>query len=90
MFKTNLPVVFLRERDKFIAYSPVLDISTSGDTFEQAKKRFAELTGIFFEEINRKGTTQNVLENLGWQKVRKEWQSPVLISQDREMVNISV
>ena len=90
MFKVNLPVVFLREQDKFIAYSPALDISTSGDTFEQAKKRFTELVGIFFEEINKKGTTQNVLENLGWRKVRKEWQSPSLVSQDREMVTIPV
>ena len=55
-FQASLPVTFLREGDQFVAYTPVLDLSTSGDTFEQAKKRFSEAVQIFFEECFNMGT----------------------------------
>ena len=84
----NLPVVFLKEKDKFIAYSPALDLSTSGDSYEQAQKRFSEAADIFFEELTHKGTLDNVLCDLGWSKVRKNWQAPVLISQQTENVRL--
>ena len=54
--QASLPVTFLREGDQFVAYTPALDLSTSGDTFEQAKKRFSEVVGIFFEECLNMGT----------------------------------
>lgn len=77
----KISVNFLKEGEKFIAYSPVLDLSTCGDTLEQAKKRFKEATGIFFEETAKKGTLENALLNLGWQRVQKVWQPPVFIGQ---------
>jgi hypothetical protein len=33
-----LPVIFLKEGKKFIAYTPTLDISTCANTFDKAKK----------------------------------------------------
>ena len=41
-FQFALPVSILREGDSFIAYTPALDLSTVGDTLEQAQKRFEE------------------------------------------------
>ena len=38
-FQTKLSVNFLREGKRFIAYSPALDLSTSGKTYEEAKRR---------------------------------------------------
>lgn len=57
----NLPVNVLREGKKFVAYSPVLDLSTSGDSFEEVNQRFVEIAEIFFEEIISKGTADEVL-----------------------------
>ncbi|MEK7636828.1 MAG: hypothetical protein AAB402_00355 [Patescibacteria group bacterium] len=48
-----LPVSILREGKRFIAYTPALDLSTSGKTFDQAKQRFAEAAELFFEETER-------------------------------------
>ncbi|MEK7537372.1 MAG: hypothetical protein AAB619_00155 [Patescibacteria group bacterium] len=48
-----LPVSILREGKRFIAYTPALDLSTSGKTFEQAKQRFEEAAELFFEETER-------------------------------------
>lgn len=55
----QLPVSFLREGKRFIAYTPALDLSTSGKTFEEAKEHFVEASELFFEELDRMGTTQH-------------------------------
>ncbi|OHA62288.1 MAG: hypothetical protein A3E07_01540 [Candidatus Wildermuthbacteria bacterium RIFCSPHIGHO2_12_FULL_45_9] len=84
----QLAVTFLREDNRYIAYSPALDLSTSGKTFEEAKRRFREAAHIFFEETMANGTITEVLQELGWKKVQAKWQPPVLISQ--ESIPISV
>lgn len=86
--ETNLPVDFLREGDKFIACSPALDISTCGSSFEQAKERFEELVDIFFEELVRKGTLEDVLLDCGWRKIKKGWVPPTYITHTQETVKI--
>ncbi|MFH1890730.1 MAG: hypothetical protein ABIJ91_04180 [Candidatus Kuenenbacteria bacterium] len=86
--QTNIPIIYLREKSKFIAYSPTLDLSTCGDTYKQAQERFSEAVEIFFEEIAEKKIMSRVLQDLGWHKKQKEWQSPVLISQERKTVKI--
>ena len=83
----KLPVLIFKEDKYFIAYSPVLDLSTSGKSYEEAKRRFNEVVKIFFQELIRKGTLEEALKNLGWQKINQRWQPPLVISQ--EYVSIS-
>jgi hypothetical protein len=52
----NLPVSILREKKRFVAYSPALDISTSGKSFKEAQSHFAEIVQLFFQEIEERGT----------------------------------
>ena len=85
----NLPVSILREGKKYIAYTPALDLSTSGNTFDQAKKRFDEIVHIFFEEIMKENTAEEVLTDLGWQKVNAKWNPPIVISNESQMVKLS-
>lgn len=91
MVKTNkqlkLPVSIFREGKYFIAYSPALDLSTSGKSYEEVKRRFNEVVKIFFEELTSKGTLKETLKELGWQKVNQKWQPPLIIAQ--EYVSIS-
>jgi len=89
MLEFNLPVSILREGKKYIAYTPALDLSTSGNTFDQAKKRFDEVVHIFFEEIMKENTTEQVLTELGWQKVNAKWNPPIVISNESQMVKLS-
>lgn len=89
-YQASLPVTFLREGDQFVAYTPALDLSTSGDTFEQAKKRFGEIVKIFFEECAVMGTLENVLTDLGWKKENREWNPPVVVAQDTHVVNVPI
>lgn len=88
-FNVQLPVSIFREGKHFIAYTPALDLSTSGKDYDQVKKRFSEIVGIFFDEVAKKGTLKEVLEDFGWTKVRKQWNPPVLISQESQQIKIT-
>jgi hypothetical protein len=66
-----------------VAYTPALDISTSGKSMAEVKRRFTELVGIFFEELAEAGTTEDVLLELGWTKQGRaqslaNWRPPVI------------
>jgi len=89
MLEVSLPVSILREGKKFIAYTPALDLSTSGNSYKEVKKRFAEIVNIFFEELTKKGTLDEVLRDLGWKRVRTGWKPPVIISQESQTVRVS-
>ena len=86
--QVNLPVSVLKEGKKFIAHTPALDVSASGDTYKKEKKRFNEVVHIFFEEIYEQGTLEEVLKELGWKKVQNKWNPPVLISQEFQEVKV--
>jgi predicted RNase H-like HicB family nuclease len=85
--KLNLPVLIFREGKHFIAYSPALDLSTSGKDYEEVKRRFNEVAKIFFEEIILKGTFREVLKELGWKRINQRWQPPSLIAQEYVSIN---
>lgn len=84
----SLPVIVMKEATGFVAYSPALDLSTVGETFDKAKAMFEEAVGIFFEEIVEKGTVDQALEELGWQKVNRKYMPPVIVGQQTESFNV--
>jgi len=84
----NLPVAIFREGKYFVAYTPALDLSTSGKSFEEVKRRFDELVKIFFEEIIKNGTLPEVLQELGWRKIEKTWSPPPIIAHEAERIKI--
>lgn len=87
-YQIQVPVSILREGKRFVAYSPALDLSTSGKTYKEVKKRFEEAVGIFIEELADMGTLDRALRDLGWSKAKKEWQPPVLVSQESERIRM--
>ena len=87
---TQLPVSIFKEGKHFVAYTPALDLSTSGKSYDEAKTRFREIVGIFFEELVKKGTLDEVLTGLGWQKIKKQWEPPVVVSQELEKISLPV
>jgi len=90
--EAKIPVLFFEEGNKVIAYSPVFDLSSCGDTEEKARSRFAEAVTIFLGEISQMGTLNEVLEEYGWRKVPEEygWYPPVYKVCTEEPINIPV
>jgi len=88
MLEISLPVSILREGKRFVAYTPALDLSTSANSFEKVRERFNEIVNIFFEELIKKGTLDDVLRDLGWKKVQRKWTPPVVVSQESQTVRV--
>ena len=89
--QTKIPVIIFEEGNKVVVYSPAIDLSTCGDTEEQARKRFVEAASIFFNEINNMGTTDDILEECGWHKAagQDSWLPPKYKTYTEELVPIS-
>ncbi|MBU0765677.1 MAG: hypothetical protein KJ607_12660 [Bacteroidetes bacterium] len=68
----NLNVKIFKENDYYIAYSPELQISTQGNTYNEVQKRMKERISIFFEMALEKGILGKRLKELGWTIMKKE------------------
>lgn len=73
----SLPVLFLKEKRTFVAYTPALDLSASGSTIAKAKRNFEVTLRLFLEELAEAGTVEQVLRDMGWSKQERRWQPPV-------------
>lgn len=92
--KAELELLMMKEGDTFVAYFPALDISTCGDTFEEAAKRAEDLPAIFFEETMKHGTLHEALDDLGW-KIHKEagkrhWDPPHVVGHMSRPVSVPI
>lgn len=84
----SIPVIFLKEGDYYIAYTPAFKLSTCGKTFEQAQKRFSEAVDIFVKEIEKKDTLNEILLECGWTKIHKRLQPPEYISSSFQEIKL--
>lgn len=87
--EVNLPVTIFKEGKSYVAYSSALDLSTSASTYKKARSRFSKIVEIFFEELSEMGTLDIVLMGLGWQKVKSNWQPPIIVSNYVQPMNLS-
>lgn len=88
--KANIPIIYLKEGETFICYSPAFDLSAHGDSFEDAERSFAKTLKLFVEEVSKKHTWEDVLRECGWEKSHHEWNPPRVIGQENKAIEISV
>lgn len=75
----GLPVSVKKEGSTYVAYTPALDISTDGRTKAEARKNFAELVTVFFDEFSDNVDALDVvLQELGWVKQKNAWAPPMV------------
>ena len=86
----NIPVIYLKEGETFICYSPAFDLVSHGDSFEDAEQSFTRALKLFIEHVSKKGTWREVLEEYGWEKVKKEWTPPRVIGQESKEIKIPI
>ncbi|MEI7740913.1 MAG: type II toxin-antitoxin system HicB family antitoxin [bacterium] len=88
VFSVKLPVTIFKEGNAYVAYSPALDLSTCGNSEEDAKRMWHEIVDIFFEEHIRMGTLEQVLKDLGWKKVKKIMVPPEVVNHSMMRMDI--
>jgi hypothetical protein len=86
--KANIPVIYLKEGETFIWYSPAFDLTVHGDSFEDAGRSFTQTLKLFIEYVTKKGTWEDVLSEYGWEKINHEWSPPRIIGQENKAIDI--
>ncbi|MEK7541418.1 MAG: hypothetical protein AAB533_01060 [Patescibacteria group bacterium] len=76
-------VQVFREGRTFIAHNPELNVSSCGDTLEQARKNLNDAVRGFLKSAHKMGTLQNILEDAGYSLRRNKWQDQQLVAMDR-------
>ena len=51
-----------KEGNVYVSYCPQLDVSSCGDTIEEARRMLREAVSLFVEEAEKMGTLQIILE----------------------------
>jgi predicted RNase H-like HicB family nuclease len=75
-------VEIFKEGDVYVALSPELNVSSFGETIEEAKNSIKEAIEAFVEECEGMGTLEDVLEESGFSKVDDSWHSRKLIEEE--------
>ncbi len=74
--KLDYTVQIWQEGNQFIAHVMPLDVASSGPTAESARKAVDEAVRLFLTTAAGHGTLDEVLEDAGYRKIDREWQSP--------------
>jgi len=67
---THLKIEIFKEDDVYAALAPELNVSSFGETIDEAKASLKEAIEAFVEECEQMGTLEDVLEESGFRKVK--------------------
>ncbi|MFI5195685.1 MAG: type II toxin-antitoxin system HicB family antitoxin, partial [Chitinophagales bacterium] len=62
----QLGVLIFQEGDSYLAYCPALELSTYGDSINDAKEAFEDLITSYAEDCQKMGTLEKDLAAHGW------------------------
>lgn len=73
-----------KEGNMFVSYVPQLDLASCGKSVDDARKSIREALELFFEETEKMGTLQQVLEEAGFETdQKKHWRAPEMVAFER-------
>lgn len=82
MQQLNIKVEVFKEDDLYVALCPSLNVSSFGETIEEAKRSLFEAVKIFIEECSEMGTLEEVLEESGFVRTNQDWLPRQAVSEE--------
>jgi len=64
---------FFREGDLYVGLASELNVSSFGETLDEAKRSLKEAVDGFLEECEAMGTLEDVIEESGFEKRGNQW-----------------
>ncbi len=64
---------FFREGDLYVGLAPELDVSSFGETLDEAKASLQEAVEAFLEECENMGSFEQVMEEAGFERRDDQW-----------------
>jgi predicted RNase H-like HicB family nuclease len=81
MFQIEFDGLVFKEGKTFIAYCPKLDVSSCGNTIDEARKNLKTAVRLFLEEAHKMGTFEDILRESGYERTDvNRWMTPRLIA----------
>ena len=81
MAPVEFDLIIFKEDETYIAYCPELDISSCGDSVDEARKMLKEAVRLFLEEAEKMGTLQDILEESNFKtNSLGEWIPPQIVA----------
>lgn len=78
-----------QEGGQYIAHATPLDVASSGETPEAARKALDEAVRLFMDTAAEQGTLAEVLEEAGYQHVAGQWLSPAWVGVERHVATVA-
>ena len=82
MHQLNIKIEVFKEGDLYVSLCPSLNISSFGESIDEAKKALVEAVKIFIEECSEMGTLDEVLEESGFTRKDQDWLPRQAVSQE--------
>lgn len=83
-----LKIEVFKEGDVYVAVSPELNVSSFGETVEEARASLEEAVAAFIEECQAMGTLDEVLEEAGFSRKDEDWEPRRPVLEDRISVSL--
>jgi len=80
-----LPIEFegiiFKEGRTYVSYCPELDVSSCGNTIDEARKNLKIAVGLFLEEAEKMGTLEEILYESGYELNESHgWETPRIVA----------
>ena len=66
----RIPLSIWKEGDVYVSFTPALDLSSCGDTRDEAIRNMDEAARFFFQTAEERNCLQELLESYGWELCR--------------------
>jgi predicted RNase H-like HicB family nuclease len=73
MINLSVRIELFKEGDVYVALSPELNVSSFGESIDDAKESLREAIELFVEECQEMGTLEDVLEESGFSRIDDSW-----------------
>ncbi len=83
MIKVKYRAEIFAEDGCFVGYCRELDVSSFGDTVDDARRSLQEAVELFLEGCEELGTLDDILAETGFDKVGDTWKLRERVTEDR-------
>lgn len=81
MQPVEFDAIVFQEETTYVAHCPELDVSSCGQTLDQARQNLKTAVRLFLEEAEKLGTLEDILQECSFSMNTKGvWRSPRLVS----------
>ena len=87
--KIEFTVQMWREGRNYIAHAMPLDVMSSGDNPEEAKRAVDEAVRIFIDTARDQGTLDEILLECGYEYSNNQWICPTWLSVEKHQLALS-